>query len=638
MANTREALEALRDSMRLRHTASHALNEASSRSHCIFSLQVHRVREVYKLLQTSRGVFQYVLQTNKTSTLTTRANLVDLAGSEDARETQTSGSTLKEAADINKSLFTLRKAIEHLALKKHTRSVFQEETLTKMLASSLLGQAYSLMIATISPSASALRHTRNTLQYAGTAASISLAAPKAAADDLSLRNAELEKRNTELLKELEQRGKDFSELERKLKELETLGMESRRSDVEGHDDERREEELTALHHQLTALLQSGESGGLFTAQAAAKLGVPNVGAAGLHASQAHLAEARCRERFERRAFEEFLRQSLNDELPPPPTFEKSVDTQDHEGGAMWLVDETGGDGGLAELQARVQMLSNARRSHAEAWESMVRATAERVDALRALRHQLHQPPRGEEEGGDFGPLSNRSDASALSTRSGVSSCSSGSSPLVTPRGRQPSDALRQQSSLLVCGELAREERALASYPQEHAALVSGLIRSLSPLLACVISISDGLGTDTAVQIQEPIDMLRNAATGFGMAAEDDPSGDVVASPFPSLADLLDALEAVLCCLAAVRGELQKRRELNMQANAENLAKTRRELAALQPQREAALRRAEAQHGAERAAMEAELRQARAREEAQTASAHRLQTELASVKRSKREVR
>ena len=48
----------------------------------------------------------------------------------------TSGSTLKEAADINKSLFTLRKAIEFLALKKHTRSVFQEETLTKMLASS----------------------------------------------------------------------------------------------------------------------------------------------------------------------------------------------------------------------------------------------------------------------------------------------------------------------------------------------------------------------------------------------------------------------------------------------------------------------------------------------------------------------
>ena len=221
--NTREALEALRDSMRLRHTASHALNEASSRSHCIFSLQLHRKREVYKLQQTSKGVWSYVLQPSKTSTSTTRANLVDLAGSEDARETHTSGSTLREAADINKSLFTLRKAIEHLALRKHTKSVFQEETLTKMLASSLLGQAYSLMIATIAPSAAALRHTRNTLQYAGTAASISLAAPKAAADDLSLRNAELEKKNSELLRELEQRGKAFSELEEKLRELEKQG-------------------------------------------------------------------------------------------------------------------------------------------------------------------------------------------------------------------------------------------------------------------------------------------------------------------------------------------------------------------------------------------------------------------------------
>ena len=129
--------------MRLRHTASHALNEASSRSHCIFSLQVHRKREVHKLTQVSRGAYKYLLQPAKTTELTTRANLVDLAGSEDARETQTSGSTLREAAEINRSLFTLRKAIEHLALRKHSRSVFQEDTMTKMLASSLLGQASS---------------------------------------------------------------------------------------------------------------------------------------------------------------------------------------------------------------------------------------------------------------------------------------------------------------------------------------------------------------------------------------------------------------------------------------------------------------------------------------------------------------
>ena len=172
-----EAMDTMRESMPMRHTASHALNEHSSRSHCIFSIKLYSRREVHKLVQVERAVWQYKMQTDKCEELYTRANLVDLAGSEDQRDTHSSGSTLREAADINKSLFTLRKAIEHLALKKHNRTVFQEETLTKLLASSLLGQAYSLMIATISPCPTALRHTRNTLHYAGTASSIKMAAP-----------------------------------------------------------------------------------------------------------------------------------------------------------------------------------------------------------------------------------------------------------------------------------------------------------------------------------------------------------------------------------------------------------------------------------------------------------------------------
>ena len=115
-----EALEALTESLRLRHTASHALNAESSRSHCIFSLQVHRRRDVYKLERVDKQTWRYMLQPGRTAVGVTRANLVDLAGSEDARETCANGATLREAADINKSLFTLRKAIEHLALRKHT--------------------------------------------------------------------------------------------------------------------------------------------------------------------------------------------------------------------------------------------------------------------------------------------------------------------------------------------------------------------------------------------------------------------------------------------------------------------------------------------------------------------------------------
>lgn len=97
-----EALKALQESLQLRHTASHALNDASSRSHCIFSLQVHRKREVFKLERVDRQEWRYILQPSKTTTVATRANLVDLAGSEDARETLSSGAVLREAGDINK--------------------------------------------------------------------------------------------------------------------------------------------------------------------------------------------------------------------------------------------------------------------------------------------------------------------------------------------------------------------------------------------------------------------------------------------------------------------------------------------------------------------------------------------------------
>jgi hypothetical protein len=82
------AIQLLRDSQKLRHTASHALNEASSRSHCIFSLATHRRRHAAKLVQLEGGEWGYGRLAPKGSESKTRANLVDLAGSEDARDTQ----------------------------------------------------------------------------------------------------------------------------------------------------------------------------------------------------------------------------------------------------------------------------------------------------------------------------------------------------------------------------------------------------------------------------------------------------------------------------------------------------------------------------------------------------------------------
>ena len=279
------------------------------------------------------------------------------------------------------------------------------------------------MIATISPGALALRHTRNTLHYAGTASTICLAAPKAAAPDLELQNVELQKKNKkvnalnarnarnalaasegaeaayihacihvhacihalQLLKELEQRGRDYGELEAQLHAIlseqaagtkDGSALSVAGGDSEDDVEDERYAELAAMHTQLTSLLASSEaSGGLSAAQAAAELAGVRLGAVhgvDLHAQQASLAEARCRERFERRALEEFIRQSLHDDLPkPPPTShpsssgegssgehradgERDGDVDGDEGGLWSCEDLVSRDGGLAELQVSLR--------------------------------------------------------------------------------------------------------------------------------------------------------------------------------------------------------------------------------------------------------------------------------------------
>ena len=269
-----------------------------------------------------------------------------------------------------------------------------------MLASSLLGQAYSLMIATISPASAALKHTRSTLHYAGTASSICLAPPKAGNDDLELRNAELEKRNKELLKELEKSGQAYGELDAKMRLLQDSPQDG--DGGNGADYDERYEELEAMHNQLTALLQAGDANGgghgISAAQAAAELaGVPTTSSssgASLHQQQAALAEARYREHFARAALEGFVRSSLTEEdLPPLPlnSFRSDTSIEENDDDVMSPV---GDMGRLAELQARVQMLRNAQRSHKDAWEALVKATSDRVDALRTLKAQL---PAAEED-------------------------------------------------------------------------------------------------------------------------------------------------------------------------------------------------------------------------------------------------
>jgi hypothetical protein len=98
-------------------------------------------------------------------------NLVDLAGSERAASTGATGDTLKQGANINKSLSVLGKCIGILAEKssgKNKTAVvpYRESKLTHILKNALGGNSKTSMIAALSPASVNYDETLSTLRYA----------------------------------------------------------------------------------------------------------------------------------------------------------------------------------------------------------------------------------------------------------------------------------------------------------------------------------------------------------------------------------------------------------------------------------------------------------------------------------------
>jgi len=92
--------------------------------------------------------------------------VVDLAGSERAADTASHDKVARlEGAEINKSLLALKECIRGLGEgKRHIP--FRGSKLTEVLRGSFVGNARSVMIATIGPSSSSAEHSLNTLRYA----------------------------------------------------------------------------------------------------------------------------------------------------------------------------------------------------------------------------------------------------------------------------------------------------------------------------------------------------------------------------------------------------------------------------------------------------------------------------------------
>ncbi|CAJ0573656.1 unnamed protein product, partial [Mesorhabditis spiculigera] len=132
------------------------MNNRSSRSHCVFVVNVV-VRET-----TLEG--QELVRQGK-------LNLVDLAGSESIGRSGACGQRAKEAGNINQSLLTLGRCITSLTTNAG-HIPYRESKLTRLLQDSLGGSTVTTIIATISPSAANFEETLSTLEYASRAKNI----------------------------------------------------------------------------------------------------------------------------------------------------------------------------------------------------------------------------------------------------------------------------------------------------------------------------------------------------------------------------------------------------------------------------------------------------------------------------------
>ncbi|KYM97872.1 Kinesin-like protein KIF12 [Cyphomyrmex costatus] len=154
-----DLLAVLEEGMRNRSIGTHNMNEYSSRSHSILTVNITSEQAM------ENGVF--ISKQGK-------INFVDLAGSEMTKKTQSEGKTLEEANNINKSLMVLGYCIASLSdgKRKSGHIPYRDSKLTKLLADSLAGNGVTLMVACVSPARSNANETLNTLRYAARAKKI----------------------------------------------------------------------------------------------------------------------------------------------------------------------------------------------------------------------------------------------------------------------------------------------------------------------------------------------------------------------------------------------------------------------------------------------------------------------------------
>eukprot|EP00668_Euglena_longa_P010537 GGOE01012767.1.p1 GENE.GGOE01012767.1~~GGOE01012767.1.p1 ORF type:complete len:880 (-),score=237.36 GGOE01012767.1:1373-3643(-) len=157
-------LKLVRQGNEQRATAATRMNDRSSRSHAIVTIEVSQ-----------QAVISQTGTEDLFSSKTSRVYLVDLAGSERMAKSDVDlGARFQEMTSINQSLSTLSRVIEALSDPSGTakRAPYRESLLTWLLMDSFGGNSKTTMIATVSPALSNAAETLSTLRYASRARKI----------------------------------------------------------------------------------------------------------------------------------------------------------------------------------------------------------------------------------------------------------------------------------------------------------------------------------------------------------------------------------------------------------------------------------------------------------------------------------
>ena len=170
--NHEQALNLLIKGNESRIIASTKLNEKSSRSHCIFRLNIEIIKNVKKSIFGEEETEKVLLKNH--------INLIDLAGSENSNKTGCVGQRLKEGSNINKSLLALSNVINKLSQNSGNSNAnsqnffvnYRDSKLTRLLQNSLGGNSKTTIICTITDDGEHYTETMNTIHFGNKAKNI----------------------------------------------------------------------------------------------------------------------------------------------------------------------------------------------------------------------------------------------------------------------------------------------------------------------------------------------------------------------------------------------------------------------------------------------------------------------------------